>query len=78
MGCVRSEQFRYVRYRDGSEELYDHRKDPHEWHNVADNPEYAAAKKQLAQSIPTTDAPWTKHSSYLTNDFFKQEMKNRK
>lgn len=38
-GChnhaLRSRDHRYIRYADGSEELYDHRIDPHEWHNVA-------------------------------------------
>lgn len=33
--AVRSEHFRYIRYLDGSEELYDHRNDPHEWTNLA-------------------------------------------
>lgn len=33
--AVRSERFRYIRYRDGSEEFYDLRADPHEWANLA-------------------------------------------
>lgn len=32
--AVRSRHYRYIRYADGSEELYDHRVDPHEWHNL--------------------------------------------
>ena len=35
--ALRSEHFRYIRYADGSEELYDHRDDPHEWTNLAAN-----------------------------------------
>lgn len=31
---VRSERYRYIRYADGSEELYDHESDPNEWTNV--------------------------------------------
>ena len=34
---VRSEHHRYVRYADGSQELYDHRKDPNEWTKLASN-----------------------------------------
>jgi arylsulfatase A-like enzyme len=33
--AVRSERWRYIRYADGSEELYDHRDDPNEWTNLA-------------------------------------------
>jgi len=30
--------WRYIRYEDGSEELYDHRVDPDEWTNLANKP----------------------------------------
>jgi arylsulfatase A-like enzyme len=39
---LRSADWRYIRYNDGLEELYDHRTDPHEWHNIADDPASAA------------------------------------
>ncbi len=39
--AVRSQDWRYIRYRDGSEELYDHRNDPGEHVNLALNPEQA-------------------------------------
>jgi arylsulfatase A-like enzyme len=32
--AVRSRHYRYIRYADGSEELYDHRVDPNEWRNL--------------------------------------------
>lgn len=32
---LRSGDWRYTRYRDGSEELYDHASDPYEWNNLA-------------------------------------------
>ena len=37
--AIKSERYRYIRYNDGSEEFYDHSKDPHEWTNLAGNPE---------------------------------------
>ena len=38
---IRTEDWRYIRYADGSEELYDMRKDPNEWRNLADDTHYA-------------------------------------
>ena len=35
---LRSERYRYIRYSDGSEELYDHDSDPHEYTNMANHP----------------------------------------
>ena len=32
---IRTEQYRYIYYRDGEEELYDHIQDPNEWNNLA-------------------------------------------
>lgn len=49
---VRTRKFRYIRYKDGQEELYDRDKDPKEWNNLATNPEYDAIKKTLRQLLP--------------------------
>ena len=54
---VRDERWRYIRYSDGFEELYDHRADPLEWTNVANKPEFAEVKARLAKWLPTEDAP---------------------
>lgn len=44
---VRSERYRYIICPDGSTELYDHQKDPQEWTNLADNPEFSNVRKKL-------------------------------
>ena len=49
---VRDERFRYIRYPDGTEELYDHESDPHEWTNIAADPEHRTVKRGLAAAIP--------------------------
>ncbi len=46
--AVRTEHWRYIRHVDGAEELYDHRKDPNEWNNLAGNAEYGKIKQRLA------------------------------
>ena len=50
--AARDERWRYIRYADGSEELYDHQVDPHEWTNLASKPEHAALKSTLAGFFP--------------------------
>jgi arylsulfatase A-like enzyme len=55
--AVRSEGFRYIRYADGGEELYDESADPYEWTNLAGRPEFAAKKSELAKHLPTADSP---------------------
>jgi arylsulfatase A-like enzyme len=54
---VRSERWRYIRYHDGTEELYDHSADPMEWVNVAAKPEHASVKSDLTKWLPKADAP---------------------
>jgi arylsulfatase A-like enzyme len=55
--AVRSERWRYIRYADGSEELYDHRDDPNEWTNLAHDPGLAGVKREHARWLPTSEAP---------------------
>ena len=54
--AVRSERWRYIRYADGSEELYDHQQDPMEWKNLAGAPQYDQIKTSLAKWLPKTNA----------------------
>lgn len=50
--AARSDRWRFIRYADGSEELYDHETDPEEWSNLAAKPEHEGLKKSLAQWFP--------------------------
>lgn len=50
--AVRTERWRYIRYADGGEELYDHDKDPYEWTNLAGDKALAGVKKALGKHLP--------------------------
>ena len=48
---LRTERWRFIRYADGSEELYDHRNDPKEWNNLIGLKKHAAQKESLSQML---------------------------
>ena len=54
---IRNEQFRYIRYADGSEEFYAESEDPYEWSNLANRAELAAQKAELAKWLPANNTP---------------------
>jgi len=55
--AVRTDRWRYIRYADGSEELYDHQSDPMEYTNLAGRSRYEGVKKTLAAWLPKENAP---------------------
>jgi arylsulfatase A-like enzyme len=54
---IRSEGYRYIRYADGSEELYDMMSDPNEWHNIVTKPEMATVVAEHKKWLPKIDLP---------------------
>ncbi|MDY0167008.1 MAG: sulfatase [Thermoguttaceae bacterium] len=54
---IRSERYRYIRYADGSEELYDMKADPNEWTNLAGDPQFAAIVAEHRRWLPEIDLP---------------------
>jgi arylsulfatase A-like enzyme len=66
--AVRTERWRYIRYRDGSEELYDEANDPHEWTNLSNRPEYHALKMELAEWLPKVNNMPPKESTRRRRD----------
>ncbi len=55
--AVRTERWRYIRYHDGGEELYDHNADPYEWQNLATSSEHADIIRELRKSLPAKQQP---------------------
>ena len=45
--AIRSEEWRYIQYEDGTEELYDKRSDPFVWSNLALKEQYLVIKQEL-------------------------------
>ncbi|MAD25544.1 MAG: iduronate-2-sulfatase [Verrucomicrobiales bacterium] len=54
--AVRSSRYRYIRYADGSEELYDHKTDSHEWNNLSLDPGLVKVKSKLMDYLPKFNA----------------------
>ena len=55
--AVRTDKWRYIRYENGDEELYDETADPLEWKNLAGDPKFAKVKEDLAKHLPKTNVP---------------------
>jgi len=54
--AVRTDRWRYIRYENGNEELYDHSTDPDETINIAADAKYDSIKKELARWLPVINA----------------------
>lgn len=71
--AVRTNDFRFIRYEDGTEELYDHRKDPNEWTNLAHDKAYQKTIARLRKYLPDVNVHWTKHSEYDFQPYFREQ-----
>lgn len=48
---LRTDRWRYIRYEDGSEEIYDHRRDPNEWDNLAGSLQHSKRLAELRDAL---------------------------
>jgi arylsulfatase A-like enzyme len=55
--AVRTERWRYIRYADGSQELYDMKADAREWKNLAGDPGHAQTIRELGKWLPKVNTP---------------------
>lgn len=70
---VRNHRYRYIRYEDGGEELYDYTTDPDEFTNLASDPGYAKIMAELRERLPAVNAPWHEHSRYTFQPYFVEQ-----
>jgi arylsulfatase A-like enzyme len=78
--AVRTARYRYIRYENGGEELYDHASDPEEWFNLATAPVPIAIGTPILQRLRNhlpTDAPWAAASSYDWQPYFAEQKARR-
>ena len=54
--AIINRHWRYIHYKDQTEELYNLRQDPNEWYNLAGNSDYDKIKAKLRAAAPTTFA----------------------
>lgn len=79
--AVRTENWRYIRYYDGTEELYNHQSDTNEWQNLANDVKHKKVKEELAARLPKQDAetiqeyisPWSVYG--VDNEKWKTKKK---
>jgi|GEM_PF-1685636 len=50
--AITNRDWRYIRYADGEEELYDHNNDPNEWDNLASLPDYQSIRADMRSKAP--------------------------
>lgn len=67
---LRSADWRYIRYADGAEELYDHRVDPDERTNLALDPAYLPVLAEFRPLVPVDSAPFARGSKGFGSDLF--------
>ena len=61
--AIRTRDWRLISYEDGAMELYDHRSDPDEFHNLANDPAHRKTRDELARWLPKKAAPEFKTKS---------------
>ena len=72
---LRSERHRYLRYEDGSEELYDMQADPNGWNNLADSAESTKLLERFLTGLPDAEAPYHRSNrARPINAWFQQHL----
>ena len=61
--AISTERWRYIHYFRGGEELYDIETDPHEWTNLAAEPDYADRLEELRSLAPAEMTPKIENST---------------
>lgn len=76
--AVRYQHYRFIRYRDGGEEFYDHSNDPNEWSNAIDLNQYQMTIQTMRKALPTiwANSKPTKNAFVFNPENFSWEVKS--
>jgi arylsulfatase A-like enzyme len=75
--AVVSNGYRYIRYEDGSEELYNRNTDPNEFENIAGKNGLLEIKSALAKYLPVKNEYWTPEIKTGANAYFEKQMEDQ-
>lgn len=75
--ALRDERWRYIRYSDGSEELYDHSVDPNEWNNLVHLATYQDTIKYFRNFLPQKEATPIKNMDMYEFNFLDYQWYER-
>lgn len=70
---IKTKDYRYIHYEDGSEELYALKSDPNEWYNLSGNKAYLKIMQQLKKLLPVINEKWAKASAYDATEYLKNQ-----
>ena len=72
--AIVTDEFRYISYENGAEELYNTSLDPNEWDNLANGEIMNDLRNDFQNYLPKVNAPWSKKSFMRHNEYFKNKM----
>jgi arylsulfatase A-like enzyme len=80
--AIINQDWRYIHYDDDTEDLYNVKKDPHEWDNLASDPRHRDVKQELQAAAPENFAPAGTPKNALKlvteNERFRWEAKKKR
>jgi arylsulfatase A-like enzyme len=75
--AVIARDWRYIRYHDGAEELYDRRGDPNEYRNLSAAADRQIVKRELAKWLPARNAAPAPERNAFDFDFARHEFRKK-
>lgn len=73
--AIRTREFHYIQYEDGSEELYRLKDDPHAFVNLASSPAHAPTLAHLRTLVPERNRLWAPASNSSWPDYLVEQRK---